>query len=261
MRAIALTWAHFKIGAMNELQYRSNFFIQLVHSGVALATGLVAIVLVFSHTEALEGWSRPELLAVMGIHIGLGGFIRTWIQPNMQRILEDVREGNFDYVLAKPVDAQLMVSIRQFKIWHSVDFVIGAAVLGYALSQLGNSIGLSDALAFALVVSVGGIMIYCAYFIVITMSFRVISLEDVMDLFNGVYETGRWPVTIYPTWLRGMLTFIIPLAFAVTIPAETLSARAGWRIVAVALAFGALLLLITRLVWVTNLRKYAGASA
>jgi ABC-2 type transport system permease protein len=261
MRSIALAWAHFKIGAMNELQYRSNFFIQVIHSGIALATGLIAIILVFSHTQALEGWSRPELLAVMGIHIALGGVIRTWIQPNMQRILEDVREGNFDYVLAKPVDAQLLVSIRQFKIWHSVDLIIGGSVLGYALTQIGGSIGLAEAVAFAVVVTAGGVMIYCAYFIVITMSFRVISLEDVMDLFNGVYETGRWPVTIYPTWLRGMLTFLVPLAFAVTIPAETLSARVSLGVVGVAVAFCAVLLLITRLVWVTNLRKYAGASA
>jgi ABC-2 type transport system permease protein len=104
-------------------------------------------------------------------------------------------------------------------------------------------------------------MIYCAYFIVITMAFRVISLEDVMDLFNGVYETGRWPVTIYPTWLRGMLTFLVPLAFAVTIPAETLSARAGWGAVAVAVAFCGVLLAVTRTVWRINLRRYAGASA
>ena len=261
MRSIGLAWAHFKIGAMNELQYRSNFFIQVLQSVVALATGLIVIALVFSHTESLEGWSRPELLAVMGIHISLGGLIRTWIQPNMQRILEDVREGNFDYVLAKPVDAQLMVSIRQVRIWSSVDLVVGGIVLLYALSQLGTSVGVSEALAFAVVVLAGGTMIYCAYFIVITMSFRVIALEDVMDLFNGVYETGRWPVTIYPTWLRGIVTFLVPLAFAVTIPAETLSARQSWGIVGVAVAFCGFLLLVTRWVWITNLRKYAGASA
>lgn len=261
MRPVALAWAHFKIGAMNELQYRSNFFIQVIQSAIALATGLIVIVLVFSHTESLEGWSRPELLAVMGIHISLGGLIRTWIQPNMQRILEDVREGNFDYVLARPVDAQLMVSIRQVRIWNSVDLIIGGIVLIYALSQLGTSVGPNEALAFAVVVIAGGIMIYCAYFIVITMSFRVISLEDVMDLFQGVYETGRWPVTIYPTWLRGIVTFLIPLAFAVTIPAETLSARQSWGIVGIAVAFCGFLLLVTRWVWVTNLRKYAGASA
>ena len=261
MRSIALTWAHFKIGAMNELQYRSNFFIQVIQSVIALVTGLVAIFLVFSHTESLEGWSRPELLAVMGIHIALGGVIQTWIQPNMQQILEDIREGNFDYVLAKPVDAQLMVSIRRFRFWNIVDLVIGGIVLGVALSQIGGSIGLAEALSFAVVVTVGGIMIYCAYFIVVTMAFRVISLQDIMDLFNGIYQTGRWPVTIYPAWLRGLLTFLVPLAFAVTVPAETLSERAGWGIVGIAVLLCAVFLTVTRAVWRINLRKYAGASA
>ena len=37
--------------------------------GVALGTGLAVIGLVFSQTTELNGWSQPELLAVMGVHI------------------------------------------------------------------------------------------------------------------------------------------------------------------------------------------------
>ncbi len=106
MNPFRLAWEHIRIGAMNEMQYRANFFIQLVHSSLALGTGLVAIALVYSHTEDLSGWTRPELLAVMGVHIALGGVVATFIQPNMQRFMEDVQEGNFDFVLAKPADGE-----------------------------------------------------------------------------------------------------------------------------------------------------------
>jgi ABC-2 type transport system permease protein len=63
MSFIKLGWLYFKIGAMNELQYRANFFVQLFQSFISLGTGLVGLALVFSHTQSLGGWKEPELLA------------------------------------------------------------------------------------------------------------------------------------------------------------------------------------------------------
>jgi len=40
---------------------------------------------------------------------------------------------------------------------------------------------------------------------------------------NGLYAAGRWPVGIYPSWLRTVFTVLVPVAFAVTIPAEALT--------------------------------------
>ena len=54
------------------------------------------LAVVFSKTDELGGWSRPQLLAVMGVFTLVGGVIRTFIQPNMQRVVNDVREGKLD---------------------------------------------------------------------------------------------------------------------------------------------------------------------
>ena len=59
--------AYLRIGISNELQYRVNFFIQILQSLIALAVGLIGLALVFNHTTDLDGWSQPELLAVMGV--------------------------------------------------------------------------------------------------------------------------------------------------------------------------------------------------
>ena len=82
--------------------------------------------LVYSHTDELNGWSESELLVVMGIQILLGGVIRTTIQPNMQRLMEEVRDGKLDFALTKPEDSQVLVSVRDVRIWRAVDVVAGA---------------------------------------------------------------------------------------------------------------------------------------
>src|ERR671917_1528542 len=123
MRAIRLALLFFKVGVMNELQYRVNFVVSLLQSAIALTTGIVVLSLVYSHTDELNGWSQPELLCVLGIQILMGGAIKTYIQPNMTRLIEDVREGKLDYALTKPEDAQVLVSVREVRIWQVVDLV------------------------------------------------------------------------------------------------------------------------------------------
>ncbi|MEA2619764.1 MAG: viologen exporter family transport system permease protein, partial [Chloroflexota bacterium] len=121
LRPVRLFALFFRIGALNELQYRANLAIQLLESGISLATGLAVLGLVFGQTTNLGGWSEAELLAVMGVHILMGGVIRTAIQPNMERLMTDVRQGTLDFVLTKPEDSQVLVSVREFRIWQAVD--------------------------------------------------------------------------------------------------------------------------------------------
>ncbi len=80
-------------------------------------------------------------------------------------------------------------------------------------------------------------------------------------IFQSMYEAGRWPVSLYPGWLRFALTFIVPVAFATTIPAEALTGRLTLPTLLGGIALAAALAGLSRLVWRLGLRHYAGASA
>lgn len=259
MKAIRLTWAYFRVAAANDLQYRANFFLQLINSALSLTTGLVAISLVYSHTDELRGWTEPELLVVMGVHIVLGGIIGSLIEPNMRHLMEEVEEGTFDLVLTRPADAQLLVSIRNFRVWRLVDVILGLIVIGNGADRLGVSPW--SALGFMLAAFLGMIVMYCVWLVLTTFAFRFVRADSFTDLFDGMYQAGRWPVSIYPTWLRGTLTFLIPLALAVTVPAETLTSRIELTSLLIGLGATAIVVAITRWIWIANLKRYSGASA
>jgi ABC-2 type transport system permease protein len=261
MRALGLAWVFFKVGSLNELQYRANFFIQLLQSAVAVATALVVLALVYSHTDELNGWSQPELLVVMGIQILLGGVIRATIQPNMQRLMEEVRDGKLDFALTKPEDSQLLVSVRDVRIWRAVDVVSGGAVVAYGVSGLERGVGVGDALLFLGLLSLGAVTIYCFWLVIATLAFWIVNVWEIMELFEGVYLTGRWPVSIYPGWLRFGVTFLVPIAFAITVPAEAVTSRLEWPTAALAVGFTVALFAFARWWWGFGLRHYSGASA
>jgi ABC-2 type transport system permease protein len=76
-----------------------------------------------------------------------------------------------------------------------------------------------------------------------------------------MYEAGRWPITLYPPWLRFTLSFIVPVAFVTTVPVEALTGRLSPQTLVLAGLMAVVLLVISRLVWMRGLRQYSGASA
>lgn len=260
-RAARLALLYLRVSAMNEMQYRVNLFVQILQTAVALVTGLVGLWLVFNQTTTLDGWSSSELLAVMGVYTIMGGVISAVIQPNMEKLMEDIQRGNLDFMLTKPEDPQLLISVRTVAIWEMVNVLAGLIVLVIALLRLQNRIGPGHALAFAWLLLVGGVMIYCFWLILTTAAFWVVRMDEMANLFQGVYAAGRYPVGIYPGWLQGGLTFLIPVAFAVTVPSEALTGRLTWQTglgaTALAIAFAA----AARWFWRIGLRHYAGASS
>ena len=261
MNTLRVARLYLRVGVMNELQYRVNFFVQLLQSLIQVGTGLVMISLVYSHTTELNGWKESELLSLLGVQILLGGLIHTFIQPNMELLMEDVQQGTLDYALTKPEDSQVLVSVRQVRIWQIVEVISGLVLLIVGLTGIASSIGVVDALTFVFALGVGSLLVYCFWLILTIGAFWIIRMEFLLELFEGIYQTGRWPVGVYPGWLRYSVTFLVPVAFAVTVPAEALTSRLHWPTLALSVGFAGVLFAFTRWFWRFGLRHYSGASA
>lgn len=252
---------HLRVVLLNELQYRANFFVQLLESAVLAVTGLIALSVIFDHTTTLNGWTRPQLLVVMGIYTAVGGLIGFAIEPNMQRLLADVHVGTFDHVLTKPVDSQLLASLRQFNLWRLIDVVIGGGLVIWGVAQLGDRPAPGEIAGLGLTLVAGMVLVYCLWLIVTAGSFWFVRMNEVQDLFTGMYRAGQYPVTVYPTWLKLIMLYLVPIGFAVTVPAESVTGRLTLTRVVAMVIFLCVVAAVTRTVWRLGTRRYAGASA
>lgn len=261
MTGFRLAFNYLRIGILNEFQYRANLYIQILQTFIALATGLIGLNLVFAQTSQLGGWGKADLLAVMGVFTIMGGVIRAAISPNMERLMDEIREGTLDYALTKPADSQLLVSVREFRLWQMVDVITGMIVLVVALVQLKGSLTFWAVLGFFSALIMGAIMVYSFWLIITSTAFWFIRVNEIANLFEGLYAAGRWPVDIYPNWLRYGLTFLVPVAFAVTVPASAITGRLTLETWLLALAVTLALFIVARTIWMIGVRNYSGASA
>jgi ABC-2 type transport system permease protein len=139
--------------------------------------------------------------------------------------------------------------------------MMGLGVLVFALVRMGERVGGWEAAVFILMLLAGGVIIYSFWLILAALSFWFVRVENILTVFQSMFEAGRWPISLYPGWLRYGLTFVVPVAFAVTVPAEALTGRLNWETLLIAVALAVVLFVVSRLFWRAGLRHYSGASA
>lgn len=128
-------------------------------------------------------------------------------------------------------------------------------------SRLSTQLSPLHALGFGVALLAGGAIVYSFWLILATAAFWFVKTENILVIFQAMYQAGRWPVTIYPVWLQTILTFLVPITFAVTVPAQALTGRLTGSTLALAVLLAVAMFLASRWFWRFGIRFYAGASA
>ncbi|MCL4867381.1 MAG: ABC-2 family transporter protein [Anaerolineae bacterium] len=251
----------YKAAFLADLEYRANFVSSLVLSLVALGWSVAGAVVFFQHTDQLGGWSLNELLIVLGLFVFFLGFVDVFISPNVQDFMEHIRVGTMDFILLKPINAQFHTSLRRLNVWRLADMVLGIALVLWAISQLETRPQPLTVLYFIILCLCALLILYSLIMLLITSAFWFVQLENIMELLFTFYEAGRFPVTIFPGWVRVILTFVVPIAFITTVPASVLLARLDGLFVVYAAGIAAALFIACILFWNYAIRHYSSASS
>ncbi len=242
-----------------ELEYRLNFAIAFFSSIANLVGSIFSLFLFYRTGYTFSGWSWNEALVVLGIFTILQGFSATFLVPNLNRIVEQIEQGTLDFVLLKPLSSQFWLSARVISPWGFPDLIVGIILLVYTGTKLGLT--LPNYLLSAIPLVCGFITLYSIWFILGATSIWFVKIYNVTEVLRGLLEAGKAPIVAYPTAYRFFFTFIVPVAFLTTVPAEVMLGRSqiNWILGAGILAIASFIFSI--FFWKFALRFYTSASS
>lgn len=247
-----------KANLMAALEYRADFVANAVVAVASALWTLAALQVFFMHRPRLGGWRYEEALIVAGLFIAFEGVMAALFRPNLEDIPEAIRQGTLDFVLLRPLDSQFLVSFQRLQFWHLTDILLGFGVVAWALLRLGWPPP-GRLLLFGAMLLSGLVIFYSLLMILITLAFWFVEVGNIMELIYTFFEAGRFPVTAFPSWVRIVLTFIVPIAFITTVPAQ---AALGWLRPSGAAAgalIAAFLFFLSHAFWRYALRHYTSA--
>lgn len=258
-RYLQLLAIQIKASALLSLQYRVDFFIQMLMSLFWSATALTPLLVLFSMRPSVAGWSEHEALIVAGFFMALKGVLQGAIQPALSNVVEHVRKGTLDFLLLKPVDAQFMLSTSKLDLARVTDVLAGLGLSIYELGQSGAH-PTPGQVALSLLILVAAVtVLYSIWILVVSLSFRVVKVDNLSYLIVSVFDAARFPSSVFQGALAFVFTFIVPLSLMTTYPALALLGKLRPSEVLTALVVAGMFMLVSRLVWLRSVRFYTGA--
>jgi ABC-2 type transport system permease protein len=264
MTAFSITASLMLAAIRGEMQYRANFVLMAVVQIVNQLTGFFFIAVVLERFGAIAGWTVGEVAFLYGLRLMIHSF-RGVVFGNVPNIERLVRRGEFDRMLARPLNPLLQVMAERVFIRDGFSMLGGLALFLAANALIGVDWSPPALLYLALAVAGGcligaGVSLLCA-----ALAFRLMSARTLYALINDVNNTfGAYPMTIYQMGVRVVLMTALPLAFIAYVPATVLLGKGDELILSPLIGYGAplvglLCFGLAYLFWRSQLNAYQSA--
>ena len=260
-RYLYLTWISLRASLMVSFQYRAEFLFQGLSSLLMNALTFLPLLVIYGQRPSIGGWSFGESLLVLAFFVLLYAFIGGAVNPGMLQVTEQVRQGTLDFVLMKPADSQFLVSTAKFEPSALASFAGSLALFGWAFAELKRTPPITALLLASILLLSAMVLIHSLWLTVVSTAIRFTRVDNLVYLFTALYDTARWPTTIFKGVLAIIFTYVLPIGLMTTWPAAALLDRLTLGNVFAALATTLVFAVLARRTWMASLRRYTSASS
>ena len=261
MQTLKLLSAFFKVNVQMALAYRADTVVSILLNLMWLGWELLSLNIIFSNTTSLGGWGLGELIALLGVFRLVNTLMMAIIWPNTEKFNQSIRDGSMDYTILQPVNSMFLVTFSRVTVWRIWDLVLAIVLIVIGINISGDTTSPLSILTFILLTISGAVVIYSLWIVLIALTFWFTKFDNNVTILHALLDAGRYPVTVYPVWLRIIVTFVIPIAVATTIPLQALRGDLNINQVILFFSIGIVSFLIASRVWKSGLKQYSGASS
>lgn len=261
MQTLKLLSAFFKVNVQMSLAYRADTVVNILLNLMWLGWELLSLNIIFSNTETIGGWGFGELIALLGVFRLVHTLMIALIWPNTEKFNQSIRDGSMDYTLLQPINSMFLVTFSRITVWRAWDLILAVVLITIGINISGDTVTPLNILTFILLTASGAIVIYSLWIVLIALTFWFTKFDNNVTILQALLDAGRYPVTVYPVWLRIIVTFVIPVAVATTVPLQALRGDLNAGRVLMFLLIGISSFLVASRFWKAGLKRYSGASS
>jgi ABC-2 type transport system permease protein len=250
-----------KINIQMSLAYRTDTIVNILLNLMWLGWELLGLSIIFNNTQTLGGWGFGELVGLLGVFRLINTLMIALIWPNTEKFNQSIRDGSMDYTILQPVNSMFLVTFSRITVWRIWDLVLAFILIVAGIHLAGDITTPLSILTFLLLTASGALVIYSLWIVLIALTFWFTKFDNNVTILQALMDAGRYPVTVYPVWLRIIVTFIIPIAVATTVPLQALRGDLTLQRVLLFLVIGIASFWVASKVWKAGLKQYSGASS
>jgi ABC-2 type transport system permease protein len=244
-----------------ETEFRFSFVLWIFVNILWGTFRFLTVFLLFNTLGDIAGWSKEQALILSVISSITMSLLWVFVLPNLVLFPEMIRKGDLDFVLLKPVNTRFLVSTRYFEFDQVGRLIVAPILLVILIGQFHMTVSLVNIVSCLVVMFAGIVTIYNAYFFVTTLSFWLVSVENMQNLLFSFNDAGQYPSQIFKGGIKVFFYFVIPVIFISTFPTQVLLGKTGLIAVPISLLGVVISSAISECFWNFALKRYSSASS
>lgn len=225
---MALYFRLLRASVRSKMQYKWDFLLTSVLYAAITAGEFLTLAAILYRYRSVAGWTMYEVALLAGLASASHGIYRVFA-AELDTFEKYLVNGEYDGLLIRPWPALLTLLARNFDIGR-----IGAPIQGYLVIGIGLSGLLAQGappwlVVYACLVPPAGAVIITAISIAVAgIGFFITRIGDLQTFaLNAPVTAAAYPADIFPRWLRGLLTALLPVTAIGYIPARYALGKGG----------------------------------
>lgn len=249
-----------KTSFIADLEFRVNFSLRIFTDIMWYLMQVLSFEVLFNYTPSIGGWDRYQMRVFLGVLFVVDSLYMIFVQDNVDRFADKVRKGELDFILAKPVSSQFLVSFQKVATASFGNLLIAIGFFVYAVSLI-EDFNWYRVFWFLLVLPSSFIVVYTSRFFFTCLNLIFVKSESVQFLWYNCYKLGMRPDSIYFPFMKFILLTVFPMAFVASVPARMLLEPPNALLIVWSVLIGPIFLYLSHKFWNYCLRYYASASS
>lgn len=245
----------------SRLAYRWEFFLSVVSVITDLVVRLIFLSVIYQYVPNLAGWTYPQMLFLFATCFTLEAIAWFTWRGSILKLHESIRDGSYDFLMTKPVSLLFITAFRRMDLEDVARIVLGAGLVSYAIHLNHFSPHLSQWILWFIALILSQVVYFSFALILKTTSFWTTQTSEINYVMYSLDRLNQYPTQIYTGLVRWIFTFIIPVTFISTIPAELINGKAGLLALGGLGLFSVLIFLVARGIFYHAIRSYSSASS
>ena len=255
---IQLLLSSVRIETMDRMMDTVSFSFLTFGTLLRIGISLIFFQALYGVSGSIAGWGINELYILLGTWFIIDGLSwATYTRGFQSRAPRMIENGDLDRLLVLPVNTKIFLSYR----FIDIIFTTPSIVAGFLIFLWGatHMAGEMHFFTYTLFLLLAIWIHYSVSVILGAINFYHI-LEMPMYLRNSIMRLGQYPVSIYHSAVKMVFSFVIPLAFMFSVPAEVFVSGADLRQWGLMISVGIAFHLFSSLLWNNGLKRYESAN-
>lgn len=262
-RYLSLYGALWRNSVTREMSFKANFLLWIVVELLWFALQLTFMSVLYSHTDSIAGWSKWEVVLLVGCSNFIQQLFTAFFLTNLTDISEHIRTGKLDFMLLLPVNTRFLVSLRKVDLGAYLNSACALVVMGYAAHRLQLAPSVAQFAGFGLMVAAGLLVHYSLMFLLSSIAFWTVRAQGIVFGYYNLFNIARLPDAAFPRGaFKAFFTFGLPMLLVSNVPTKVLAQKleSPWELALLG-GMSVACFAASEALWRWSLRHYTSASS